>query len=110
MTRIALLGIVLLGFSALTAEVIAQYGILGYIAQLLASPATIHVSTDVVIALGLAVLWMWGDAQERALPFWPYAVATTLLGSVGLLSYLVHREVRGLRSAPVRSLEADSAT
>jgi hypothetical protein len=59
-----------------------------------------------VIALGLAILWMWGDAQERALPFWPYAAVTAFLGSVGLLSYLVHRELRALRRAPARRAEA----
>jgi hypothetical protein len=106
MTRIALLGLVLIGFSALTAEVVAQYGFVGYLGTLLSSAATIHVSTDVVIALSLAVIWMWGDAQERALPFWPYAAVTALLGSIGLLSYLLHRELRVARRAPARSVQA----
>lgn len=106
MTRIVLLGLVLIGFSVLTAEVIAQYGVLGYLGALLSSAASIHVSADVVIALGLGVLWMWSDAQERALPFWPYAAATACLGSVGLLSYLIHREARALRSTSLRRAQA----
>ena len=35
---------------------------------------------------------MWGDARERGLPFWPYAVLGLFLGSVGPLAYLIHRE------------------
>jgi uncharacterized protein DUF2834 len=102
MTRLALLGLVLIGFSVFSAEVVAQYGFIGFIAELLASPASLQVSVDLVIALGLALLWMWSDAAERALPFWPYAAATTLLGSVGLLGYLVHRELRVVRAASSR--------
>jgi hypothetical protein len=102
MARLVVIGLVLIGFSALTVEVIAQYGYLGYFVELLSRPASIHVSADVVIALGLAVIWMWSDASERALPFWPYAVVTLFLGSVGLLGYLGHRELRGLRAGSAR--------
>jgi hypothetical protein len=102
MARLLVIGLVLVGFSVLTAEVIAQYGYLGYFAELLARPASIHAGADAVIALGLAAIWMWSDASERALPFWPYAVVTLFLGSVGLLGYLGHRELRALRAASAR--------
>ena len=49
---------------------------------------------DLTISLALIVLWMWSDAAERGLPFWPYAVVTLALGSLGPLAYLIHRELR----------------
>jgi hypothetical protein len=70
------------------------HGYVGFFEAMLSSTAGVVVLVDLVIALSLVTFWMWSDARERALPFWPYAGLTLALGSVGPLSYLIHRELR----------------
>ncbi len=94
MTKTLALGLVLVGFTALSFYAVEVHGYLGFFEALGSTTAGVVAFTDLVIALTLAMLWMRGDAQERSLPFWPYAILTLALGSVGPLSYLIHREVR----------------
>lgn len=103
MTRIVLLVLVLAGFGAFTGYAIASYGYLGYFEALLSSLPGAHVGVDAVIALTLVFVWMSIDAKERGLPFWRYAAAGVLFGSVGPLAYLIHRELRASR-APARAV------
>jgi TRAP-type uncharacterized transport system fused permease subunit len=83
-----------LAFLGLTLWAIQVHGYLGFFEVVLSTPAGIVAFTDLVIALTLAMLWMQADARERGLPLLPYIALTLALGSVGPLSYLVHREVR----------------
>jgi hypothetical protein len=94
MSKIIALALVLIGFSAITAEALVTHGYVGYFDALFSTAAGVHVLLDAVIALTLVMIWMSRDAKERGLPFWRYAVATLFLGSVGPLAYLIHREVR----------------
>ena len=94
MTRTPALALVLVAFTALSFYGIAVHGYVGFFEAMLSSTAGVVAFVDLVIALSLALFWMWGDARERALPFWPYAITTLALGSVGVLSYLIHRELR----------------
>lgn len=102
MTRTLVLSLVLAAFSAFTAYALAFHGLVGFFETELSTPAGIQVLLDVVIAATLALVWMAGDARERGLPFLPYLALTLSLGSIGLLSYLIHRELRGAR-APRRA-------
>jgi hypothetical protein len=86
------LGIELAGFSALTAYAIWQHGYFGVFEVALSSWATSLLLVDLVIALGLALVWMMSDSRERGLAFLPYALLTLLFGSVGPLLYLIRRE------------------
>lgn len=88
------LAFVLAAFSAFSAYAISVHGLVGFFATVVSTPAAVQVLVDVVIALGLALAWMAGDARERGLPFLPYLALTLCLGSIGLLSYLIHRELR----------------
>ena len=99
--KILALDLVLTGFAALTAWAIAVHGYVGFFEVLAGSAAGIVALTDLVIALSLVLFWMWDDARERSLPFWPYALVTFALGSVGALSYLIHRELRARALRPV---------
>ena len=94
MTKPLGLGIVLVLFIAASLYAIEVHGYLGFFEALGSSTAGVVAFTDLVIALTLALLWMRSDASERGLPFWPYAALTLALGSVGPLSYLIHRELR----------------
>jgi hypothetical protein len=93
-TKTLALGSVLVIFTALSVYAVEVHGYLGFFEALGSTTAGLVALVDLVIALTLALFWMWSDARERALPFWPYALVTFVLGSVGLLSYLIHRELR----------------
>jgi hypothetical protein len=102
--RIALLSLVLVVFVALEIEAIAAFGYVGVFEALASNAATRLGFLDLVIALGLVLVWIRQDAGERALPFWPYAALTLALGSAGPLAYLIHRELHGARvTSPQRA-------
>jgi len=86
-------------FSAFTGWVVWQTGYLGFFEQLLASPAGWQVLADITIALFLVLSWIRRDARARARLFWPWALLTVALGSIGPLLYLVLRP-RTSRSEP----------
>jgi hypothetical protein len=94
MSKPVAIGITLASFGALTLRALDVHGYLGFFGALLASPAGILAIADLVIALSLAAVWMWSDARERELPFWPYFALTLVFGSAGPLAYLLHRELR----------------
>jgi hypothetical protein len=97
--RLSLLvfGIVLLAFTAYTAEVVASHGYTGFLVLAGSEPWAGQMLADLVIALLLFATWMRGDAAREGLPFWPYFAAVLTLGSVGALAYLVHRSASRVR-------------
>jgi hypothetical protein len=100
MSRTLAFALVLAAFTAFSFYALEVHGYVGFFEAMLSSTAGVVAFVDLVIALSLATFWMWSDAHERALPFWPYALVTLALGSAGLLSYLIHRELRA--RAPAR--------
>ena len=76
-------------FSAFTLWVLAQTGLAGFYLQLFGSWAGVQVFVDIVLALVLVLAWMWRDATASGRRFWPYAVVTLALGSIGPLLYLL---------------------
>jgi len=87
----ALLLLVTALFSAFTAWVVWRTGLGGFFPQLLATPAGWQVLVDLVLALVLVLVWMRRDARARGRPFWPFALLTLALGSLGPLLYLALR-------------------
>jgi len=85
------LSVVLADFAALTAYAVYQYGLVGFFEIMSANAATLTALADLTIALSLVLVWMWNDARERNAAFFPYAVLTLVLGSVGPLLYLIVR-------------------
>jgi len=94
MNKSIAIALVLVAFSGLTLYGIEVHGYLGFFEALGSTTAGVVVFTDLVISLTLVMLWMRSDASERGLPLWPYVLLTLAFGSVGPLSYLVHRELR----------------
>jgi hypothetical protein len=76
-------------FSAFTLWVLAQTGLIGFYEQLLGTPAGWQVFADIAIALVLVLAWMWRNAADNGRRFWPYAIVTLTLGSIGPLLYLL---------------------
>jgi hypothetical protein len=94
-----LLGLALADFTALTAFAVWQYGYVGVLQLAFSSWASALIAVDLVIALGLVLIWMIGDSRQRGLAFLPYAVLTLAFGSVGPLLYLIRRESRAAAPA-----------
>jgi hypothetical protein len=87
--------LILLAFAAYTALVIVDYGVIGFVEAVSDNTAVMQVGLDLVIAIAIALGFVYGDAKRRGLPFVPYLIATVFLGSIGLLAYLFHRTWRG---------------
>jgi hypothetical protein len=91
MTRIVLT-ITLIAFLALTGIALWQHGYWGIIAPHFQSSGGAQVFVDLVIALGLFLVWMWRDAKAASRNPWPWLVLTLLAGSIGPLIYLLARK------------------
>ncbi len=104
-TRQILCAALLAPFLALTAFVLTTDGLLGFYQAAFANPSTLLMSADLLIALGLVLLWMHADARANGTPFVPYLLITLAIGIAGPLGYLIHREAR-LRRKSGSSLEA----
>lgn len=93
---------VFVAFSIYSALIVLDYGYTGFIDLALTGGWAMQVFIDLCIALSLFAIWMFGDAKERGLPFWPYMLTLLTLGSIGALAYLVHRTIRDTRSVSLR--------
>lgn len=100
--------VLLVGFSALTAEIILSEGYTGWIRIALENRSAGILLVDLTIALGLAVVWMIRDARQRRATVWPFALLTLLLGSIGPLAYLVLRPASGGPSPVARRAQVGS--
>jgi len=78
-------------FTVFTLGVVAHTALIGFYEQLLSTPAGWQVFADIVISLSLVLAWMWNDARRHARAWWPWAVLTLMLGSIGPLLYLLLR-------------------
>lgn len=86
-----LLIIVLLAFGCLTAIALWHHGYWGIVLPHFQSWGAGQVLADLVIALGLILIWMWRDAQTHGRSFWPWLVLTLATGAFGPLIYLLWR-------------------
>ncbi len=86
-----LLTITVILFGALTAIALWQHGYWGIIAPHFQSFGAGQVFADLVIALALAMAWIWHDARAAGRKAWPWLVLTLAAGSFGPLLYLLGR-------------------
>jgi hypothetical protein len=93
--RFLILVAALLAFTAYSLVVVAGHGYTGFLTLAAREPWAMQMLIDLVIALGLFLIWAYRDARARGLPYWPFAAITLVLGSIGALAYLVVREVKG---------------
>ena len=83
----------LLAFTTYTLGVMYGHGVLGFLALAAREPWALQLLLDLLVMLTLFAFWVWRDSRERDLPRWPYVVLTVVMGSMGALAYLVHREI-----------------
>ena len=84
----ALILAILLPFAAYSTYAVYNIGYIG-IFESHFHTAGWQVLADLVIACGLAMVWMWRDAAATGRNVWPFIVLTLTLGSVGPLLYLL---------------------
>ena len=84
--------VTLILFGALSAKALWQNGYWGILAPLFQSFGAAQVFADLLIALGLVMIWMWQDAKVIGRNPWPWIIATLAVGSFGPLGYLLTRK------------------
>jgi hypothetical protein len=85
------LGIVLAGFSILTAYALLGYGYVGFFREVISNLASVTLLVDLVISLTIILAFLGNDARERGVSLVPYLLLTLAFGSVGPLLYLIRR-------------------
>jgi hypothetical protein len=90
--------LLLVGFSALTLEVVLLDGYTEWLRIAFANRSAGLLLLDLTIACSLAIGWMVRDARARNATVWPFAILTVLLGSVGPLAYLTLRSASNRRA------------
>jgi hypothetical protein len=86
--------IVLVLFTGVSLWLVAGESPIGFLTLARDEPWGAQVLLDLVIACSLFLGWMRRDARAHGLPWVPYFVMTLFVGSIGCLSYLVHRGLR----------------
>jgi hypothetical protein len=81
--------ITLVLFGALSTMVLWHHGLWGIISPHFQSFGAGQVFADLVIALTLAMVWMWHDAKAKGRNVWPWIALTLATGSFGPLIYLL---------------------
>jgi hypothetical protein len=92
--RLIVLSLVIAAFGVLTSLALLDVGYLGILAPHFRSWGEGQVLADLVILGVLGCLWIGADARQHGLPAWPFILMTVVLGSFGVLFYLVAREFR----------------
>ena len=91
----AFLVVILISFSVLSAIALWRHGYWGIVEPHFKSFGGAQVFADLVIALGLFLVWMWRDARATGRNPWPWLILTLAAGSIGPLLYLLgHRSVK----------------
>jgi len=83
-------------FVALTAYAVFAEGYFAFVPASLAfatgSVWGAQVIIDFLLALGVCLGFVIADARRRGQSAWPFVALTLVLGSIGPLAYLIHRE------------------
>jgi hypothetical protein len=82
-------------FTSYTLWVMAGHGVLGFVTLAAREPWALQLLLDLLLMLVLFSWWVASDAKERNLPSWLYVIVVPVMGSMGALAYLVHREIAG---------------
>jgi hypothetical protein len=86
---------VLVVFGALSGYTLAHYGgLFAWLAFYTQDPASWQIFADLVITMGLLLVFMRRDAQASGRPFVPWAVFCLAVGSFGPLLYFITAKKR----------------
>ena len=101
--RLAVSVILFMSFTVYTAVVVVDKGF-GPLLQLHTAGAwSVQILVDLVFALSGFMTLAVPDARRRGIAIWPYIAMILALGSIGMLAYFVHRELRAIRAPALAS-------
>lgn len=78
-------------FALLSGWAVYHVGYLGIFEAGLANPGAIQLFVDLLIVCGLGIGVMWADAKKQGINAVPFVLLTCVLGSFGLMAYLIRR-------------------
>jgi hypothetical protein len=93
-------GAILVVFTVYSLWVVAGHGYTGFLSLAAREPWGMQLLLDLVIASSFGIGWMHADARRRGMASWPYVPVVLAFGSIGLLSYVVVRGLRGATAVP----------
>lgn len=96
--RLPILVVTFVVFTAWSSWLTFDDGLAGLTALLETNDWGKQIFADLCISLFIGWGFLRSDAKKHGLPSLPYVVATPFLGSIAVLAYLIHRELR-VRSA-----------
>ncbi len=85
----SILILILIPFSVLSAIALWQHGYLGLLEPHFKTFGAGQVLADLVIAVSLAMVWIWYDARATGRNAWPWIALSLVAGSFGPLLYLL---------------------
>jgi hypothetical protein len=88
-----LASLVLAAFGTYSIWVVAGHGYTGFLTLAGREPWAMQMLLDIVIACTIGTGWMVRDARKHGIAAWPFMVVTLFLGSLGLLAYIVRRDL-----------------
>jgi hypothetical protein len=99
--KLALAIALLIAFTLYSVTVAVEHGPFGFIAVHLEGGWNMQIFLDLVLALLGFFTLAAPDAKRHGISHWPYFAASLALGSIGMLAYFVHRQLRALRSPTI---------
>ena len=84
---------ILVPFTAYSLWVVATHGYTGFLFLAWREPWAMQMLLDLVIACGFGIGWMVHDAKKHDIRVAPFIAMTIVVGSVGLLGYVVWRGI-----------------
>lgn len=90
-TQRVLLVATLILFGGLTAVAVATDGVNGTIEAITFNWASLQIYVDLVIAVAVISVWLYGDARRRGKNPWPWIIAAFIIGMFSPLVYLLTR-------------------
>lgn len=89
-----IISVILVIFGCLSGVALWLHGYWGIIAPHFQSTGAGQVFADLVIALSLAMVWMYRDAKASGRTVWPWVLLTLVAGSFGPLLYMLTKPIK----------------
>jgi protein-S-isoprenylcysteine O-methyltransferase Ste14 len=95
--KLALALVLLVTFTAYSVGVSIEHGPLGFLDVPARGGWNLQVFLDLALALFGFFTLAVPDAKRHGISAWPYFIVALFVGSIGMLAYFVHRQLRALR-------------
>lgn len=87
--------IVLIPFTILTGIALWVDGPIGIFSSIVSSWGSLQIYVDLVISIGIILIWLYRDAKKQGRSPWPWIVGALIAGAFSPLIYLLVRKFDG---------------